>query len=662
MKKIIVALLFIIPTFAFGQVTVVNDANSPVFWRDAGLISGGGSGSLAKAFIDMSKPPYSLTAGANGSAAVQLAVDSLWSTYRGGTVYIPMNLNWPRPNAGSQKGVLLRPNIRIVGIGNTLTMTDNCAFFSTDFGLDSLGAEINAPLDSSMTNIQVVSSAGFAVGDTVYGRFGTAAYDAFEPAVFGWFIVTAVPNSTHITLNRPCGANMAYAGSSLNRRLIRVHNLVTNASIEGFNLVSPQSGGAIAEAGIYLQGGWNIKLKDIKATNPGAGLLVAQFCENTLLQNFHMKQNVNAGNASFGRGISIQESPGTVIRDGTLEGYESAAFICEADNPGLLIENVRINNTYSNALRKAFVSLGSTDFIANQISFGGYQHQVYDASQSPGRFKLNNPIFDKGTPFFMYNEQGVDVVVSQGSFTVGDQVFGARKTYTQKLAIPVNGSTAIELPKGWLERFDILVTSTTGITEAYLRRDNSFTNNTSSFHGQLVANSSIRASLGQAFQFATGALIPGNGLNYNYDKGFVISTNSSMAAGQYATVVATYYEPVNAALNAQNATPYDAPLSGGSGRRNSTADYVATDANQTAVAGSTLRLPAGTLTANRTIDISALSTEGDYLEIINKEAVFKWSFTGGSVYLSDEVTTVTTLPAVGNFILRVSGGKLQILN
>ncbi len=88
---------------------------------------------------------------------------------------------------------------------------------------------------------------------------------------------------------------------------------------------------------------------------------------------------------------------------------------------------------------------------------------------------------------------------------------------------------------------------------------------------------------------------------------------------------------------------------------------IATNTNLTAAAGVAYYLPASTLTANRTVNVTALSANGDYVEIYNNETGFTWSFTGAAVYLSDE-TTVTTLLANTNYALRFVNGKIRIIN
>lgn len=92
-----------------------------------------------------------------------------------------------------------------------------------------------------------------------------------------------------------------------------------------------------------------------------------------------------------------------------------------------------------------------------------------------------------------------------------------------------------------------------------------------------------------------------------------------------------------------------------------TAVATGTNANITAAAGTAYSLPAATLSTDRTIDMTNLNTNGDYIEIDNQEAGFTWSFTGQTVYDAYE-TAVTVLFANTRYIIRRTNGKLKIIN
>jgi len=86
-----------------------------------------------------------------------------------------------------------------------------------------------------------------------------------------------------------------------------------------------------------------------------------------------------------------------------------------------------------------------------------------------------------------------------------------------------------------------------------------------------------------------------------------------------------------------------------------------TDANITAAAGTAYSLSAATLSTNRTIDMTNLNTNGDYIEFDNQEAGFTWTFTGQTVYDAYE-NSVTVLLTNTRYIIRRTNGKLKIIN
>jgi hypothetical protein len=100
---------------------------------------------------------------------------------------------------------------------------------------------------------------------------------------------------------------------------------------------------------------------------------------------------------------------------------------------------------------------------------------------------------------------------------------------------------------------------------------------------------------------------------------------------------------------------------GGSSRMSIASHVVGTNANITAAAGTVYALPDATLSTNRTIDVTAINTNGDYFEIDNLETGFTWSFTGATVYLIDGTTTVTSL-GVGFYQFRRINGKIKQIN
>jgi hypothetical protein len=85
------------------------------------------------------------------------------------------------------------------------------------------------------------------------------------------------------------------------------------------------------------------------------------------------------------------------------------------------------------------------------------------------------------------------------------------------------------------------------------------------------------------------------------------------------------------------------------------------DADYTAVVNSIKKLPAATLTANRTITIPA-GANGDKIEIWNMESGFTWNLTGATVYLADQTTVITSLLYNVPTLMTKIDGKWTIQN
>ena len=88
---------------------------------------------------------------------------------------------------------------------------------------------------------------------------------------------------------------------------------------------------------------------------------------------------------------------------------------------------------------------------------------------------------------------------------------------------------------------------------------------------------------------------------------------------------------------------------------------LATNANLVAAPGTSYSLPAATLTINRTIDLTLINAEADYVEFDNQEAGFTWTFINGTV-IDAYGNSVTILMANTRYILRRTNNQIKIFN
>jgi hypothetical protein len=85
------------------------------------------------------------------------------------------------------------------------------------------------------------------------------------------------------------------------------------------------------------------------------------------------------------------------------------------------------------------------------------------------------------------------------------------------------------------------------------------------------------------------------------------------------------------------------------------------DASFTAVSNTVYYFADGTLTTNRTITIPT-GANMDVIEFYNNETAFVWNVAGEPVYLSDNTTTVSSLLANTNYIIRRVNGRWRVAN
>lgn len=84
-----------------------------------------------------------------------------------------------------------------------------------------------------------------------------------------------------------------------------------------------------------------------------------------------------------------------------------------------------------------------------------------------------------------------------------------------------------------------------------------------------------------------------------------------------------------------------------------------TDANFSIVDGTVHEMPSSTLTADRTVNVAALTTE---CEIVNGEQSYRLTFTGGTVYRNGGAITETEIMSGATTHLRKVGTKIIIIN
>lgn len=455
----------------------------------------------------------------------------------------------------------------------------------------------------------------------------TFATPSFVTSVFGrtGAIVAATNDYTPLQV----GA-WGLTGSST----ITTPTIIGNPYFQGNSLFAPSSASITANTRLDVRGiasGSIIRLADEINTTRLVGLNAGAFTftgHNASDDNFII--NSSAGNFSLGLGSN------GVIRFGT---SANKPIITSASNTGSQTANgtsLRIESNHnSTSSRTLTVAPSSTNtqttgaFVTMEINHGGFNPSSGTASHT--NLMIDPVINQTGTASGRITGVDYDPILTSilGQHiawrnTSGQLIFGGttlttgsvladfqstnsgvvmpRVTNRASVTTPVNGLFDYDASSNLVEFYE----AGNWRNPVWLDKSQSLTNKT--------VNGVTLTTAGSSTQY----------LN---------------ATGTYTTVPGgggTYIAPSTIAANSTNA------------------DF-------TAVVNTVKKLPNGVLTANRTITIPS-GTSGDIIEIYNRETGFTWSLTGSAVYLSDEVTTVTTLLANTYYSMIFLDGKWQIKN
>lgn len=175
----------------------------------------------------------------------------------------------------------------------------------------------------------------------------------------------------------------------------------------------------------------------------------------------------------------------------------------------------------------------------------------------------------------------------------------------------------------------------------------------------LVSATNIKTVNGNSLLGSGDLVLGGTGTVTNAS---VVSANGfSGSVATSTTTPAITIETSVVGLLKGNGTGVSAAVVGTDYARAVTIASNGTDANYTAVVNTIKYLPAGTLTANRTITLPA-GMNGDVLEIYNNESSYSWLLGGAGAYLADRTTLVTELYYNVPTFMKVIGGLWIITN
>lgn len=471
--------------------------------------------------------------------AINAAINAV-SAAGGGTVRIPATAAGyaiTRSSAGDQASgcIVAKPNVKIIGNNTKLILKGNTTFFKCS---STTGTAITVTADTDLddTTLEIASSATLTVGMDVLVRLGQAAYDAAEPDWWLFAKVSAIPDATHVTLDRPVCKVMSVAATPTvgQRAVVPITLFMENVEIDGFNLVNDMTGGANAEEGIYAQVGRHFKFDNITGENTGAGIITLQYVDHVEVPSVTVRSCAKqGGQASKGRGIAAAESRNVRFGNVYLKDCEGSFVLFEGRSESVTVDNLRIENGYvgrNNAAVELITHLGNCRIEYGDIWASGAASYFYDTGGTTG-----NEIHVKSATF---NMDGDPLIPSMAAFQrtrIRGNNYSEIRRYSKTFPLHKSMSAVnLDLPSGLVRHLRIYASSTTGITNLYLsnKTSNGASVSGNLVEGQLVEMPATSQGLGSGYVF--NALEP---------KRLIVYTDGTLVAGTILTVDMDYFAP-----------------------------------------------------------------------------------------------------------------------
>lgn len=472
---------------------------------------------------------------------------------QGGRVVIrakdgPWSIGRRVSNDSSAGGIYInRSNVTLECDDTVFNLTASCDFVKIR-GEGGFMSTVTADVVATDTTLTVADSSGFAVGQDVFCRLGASQYDAFEPSYWLFAKVAAVPDGTHVTIDRPAGQSLAVAGvTNVALKSVQVLNTFPqNVNLRGtWRLNNSATGGANAEAGIYAQIAKNISIDKVIASNPGAGAVILQYVDGAEVGIVKVTNSVaQGGQTSKGRGVNIAESRGVHFGVVEVENFERIPIWTEARTEGVVIDHVLLHNTHAtrdNATIPLVATIGEASLRIGSMSVFGKTSYVWGTGGSPG----NHLSIEDA--FFYTNARPI----MQDLRPITGQLYVDQKRYTTlrrfRKVLPLTpgrtGAAAFtSIPSGIYRELTIYCSTTTGIDYFAL---NSAAGSSANVVAGLVSGGSYTSGVGSGI---------GNGYPFNNaptSKAVILGTSSSLPAGAYVVIEGDYFaDPATANTDA----------------------------------------------------------------------------------------------------------------
>lgn len=447
-----------------------------------------------------------------------------------GTVYIPYTAAGCRLGSGPPGGIVLPPNVSLVGDRTRLIFGTTPMPFITISSTQGTYTAITADTTKTTTALTVASTAAFTVGMDVLVQLGQAAYDAGEPDWWLFAAVLTITDATHLTLDRPVGYAMSVGATSnpLHRSVTPLTTVAEGNYIDGLDLYNPLTSG-VPETGIFVSVAKNIRIGSISGENTGAGLLAGQYVDGLQADYIEVRKSIAiGGQASLGRGFGFGESRNINIGTAYLKDCEHQFVNWESHCRACNVENLRIENGFAgrDPTYPILHHFGGSDATYGRIAILG-KYTVMTALTDGSHMRVGSMFV--GTESLPVCSE----IIGFDELALGNApIYSEIKRYSKVFALtPSMVNVALVMPSGLYRRLRMYATSAATITQIF---GSNGTSSTTAFTGQLVTNQQVLIT-------SLCGLGSGYPLNDYEPKAFYIDTNASVPVGATLTIEAEYF-------------------------------------------------------------------------------------------------------------------------
>lgn len=452
----------------------------------------------------------------------------------------PWTINQNVSSSNSQGGIFVTgSNVTLESDSAVINLAGNCDFIKAQ---SQLGAQVTITADVATTDttLTVASSATFTVGQVVFARLGQAAYDAAEPDFWLYATVTAIPDSTHITLDRAIGYAMTVASvsSPSQKSVAPITSMVDNFSVRGrWLLNNPATGSANAEAGVNIQYARNVTIDDIVAWTPGPGAVLGQFIDQMTVGTIRVPTSRSqGGQISKGRALGLAECRGVTIDVIEATDFERTLAFIESRCEGIRINTIIAKNTFPTRNNAAgglplINNPGNSRISIGSIHITGNACWLYTDSGATASHAAIDDLYAYTSGVMQIDDLGIIKRRFQSSGTLYSRI------RTKRLLVkPLSnaGSQTFALPSGYIREARVYASSITGITGLWLGTTSVRGGNQASslLAGQTVYLNSERGfDGGISYKSSTAA-----------SKQLTVSTDATWVATNYLVLEIEYFE------------------------------------------------------------------------------------------------------------------------